>query len=193
MAPHSRFVEVDLLSTAEGVRSTGFASRYQPQCYFRTTDVVGTVVLRDTEFAHPGDSVEMVIDPGKPIAMTAGRASPSARATARWVRARSRTCSTDTGGWAPPPEGSSRLTLSWMPPSGVSRWSVEVRRGRRRRSAAPSSAASTNRRAVVARARPVRVRGVRWPTRSVGGSRGSARSSAFAGSERRVTQRRELP
>jgi elongation factor Tu len=74
VAPHRRFgAQVYLLSTAEGGRSTGFASQYQPQFYFRTTDVVGTVTLRDTLHAHPGDSVEMAVDLGKPIAMTVGQ------------------------------------------------------------------------------------------------------------------------
>ncbi|MFL6125632.1 elongation factor Tu [Actinophytocola sp.] len=73
VAPHTRFVgQVYLLSTQEGGRTTGFASHYQPQFYFRTTDVVGTVELRDTEFARPGDSVELAVSLGKPVAMDVG-------------------------------------------------------------------------------------------------------------------------
>jgi elongation factor Tu len=73
VAPHAKFVgQVYLLSTQEGGRTTGFASHYQPQFYFRTTDVVGTVELRDVDFARPGDSVEMVVSLGKPIAMDVG-------------------------------------------------------------------------------------------------------------------------
>ena len=73
VAPHTKFVgQVYLLSTQEGGRTTGFASQYQPQFYFRTTDVVGTVELRDADFARPGDSVEMVVSLGKPIAMDVG-------------------------------------------------------------------------------------------------------------------------
>jgi elongation factor Tu len=73
VAPHTKFVgQVYLLSTQEGGRTTGFASHYQPQFYFRTTDVVGTVELRDVDFARPGDSVEMVVSLGKPIAMDVG-------------------------------------------------------------------------------------------------------------------------
>jgi elongation factor Tu len=73
VAQHTRFVaQVYLLSTQEGGRTTGFASQYQPQFYFRTTDVVGTVELRDTAFAHPGDSVEMAVTLGKPVAMDVG-------------------------------------------------------------------------------------------------------------------------
>jgi elongation factor Tu len=73
VAPHTKFVaQVYLLSTSEGGRKTGFASGYQPQFYFRTTDVVGTVTLRDADFARPGDSVEMTVSLGKPIAMNVG-------------------------------------------------------------------------------------------------------------------------
>jgi elongation factor Tu len=73
VAQHTRFIaQVYLLSTQEGGRTTGFASQYQPQFYFRTTDVVGTVTLNDTTFANPGDSVEMAVELGKPIAMDIG-------------------------------------------------------------------------------------------------------------------------
>jgi elongation factor Tu len=71
--PHTRFTaHVHLLSTQEGGRTTGFASDYRPQFYFRTTDVVGNVELLDTAVALPGDSVEMAVTLGKPIAMDAG-------------------------------------------------------------------------------------------------------------------------
>ncbi len=74
VSPHTEFVgQVYLLSTQEGGRNTGFTSGYQPQFYFRTTDVVGEVTLPDAEFAHPGDSVEMRVNLGKPIAMTEGQ------------------------------------------------------------------------------------------------------------------------
>ncbi len=71
--PHTRFTaHVYLLSTPEGGRTTGFASNYRPQFYFRTTDVVGDVELLDTAVALPGDSVEMAVTLGKPIAMDVG-------------------------------------------------------------------------------------------------------------------------
>ncbi len=74
VSPHTEFVgQVYLLSTQEGGRNTGFTSGYQPQFYFRTTDVVGEVTLPDAAFAHPGDSVEMRVNLGKPIAMTEGQ------------------------------------------------------------------------------------------------------------------------
>jgi elongation factor Tu len=73
VAPHTRFVaSVYLLSTEEGGRRTGLTTGYRPQFYFRTTDVVGNVELHDTALALPGDSVEMTVQLGKPIAMTAG-------------------------------------------------------------------------------------------------------------------------
>jgi len=73
VAPHTRFVaQVYLLSAQEGGRTTGFASHYQPQFYFRTTDVSGAVTLRDTAVALPGDSIEMEVNLGKPIAMDVG-------------------------------------------------------------------------------------------------------------------------
>ncbi|MFI7674723.1 elongation factor Tu [Actinophytocola sp. NPDC049390] len=71
--PHTRFTaHVYLLSTQEGGRTTGFASNYRPQFYFRTTDVVGNVELVDTAVALPGDSVEMSVTLGRPIAMDVG-------------------------------------------------------------------------------------------------------------------------
>ncbi|MFC4855125.1 elongation factor Tu [Actinophytocola glycyrrhizae] len=71
--PHTRFTaHVYLLSTSEGGRATGFASNYRPQFFFRTTDVVGNVELLDTAVALPGDSVEMSVTLGKPIAMGVG-------------------------------------------------------------------------------------------------------------------------
>jgi elongation factor Tu len=73
VAPHTRFrAQVYLLSTKEGGRKTGFASQYQPQFFFRTSDVSGMVHLPDTGIALPGDTVEMTVDLGKPIAMNTG-------------------------------------------------------------------------------------------------------------------------
>jgi len=73
VSPHTRFAaQVYLLSTQEGGRTTGFASHYRPQFFFRTTDVVGDVELRDTALALPGDSVEIVVELGKPVAMDVG-------------------------------------------------------------------------------------------------------------------------
>ena len=48
-------------------------SRYQPQFYFRTTDVTGQVrLLGNAEMCLPGDTVPIVVGLEKPIAITAG-------------------------------------------------------------------------------------------------------------------------
>ncbi|MEV5828858.1 elongation factor Tu [Spirillospora sp. NPDC052242] len=71
--PHLRFrARVRVLTAAEGGRSRPFFHGYRPQFHFRTTDVVGSVDLGEGGMALPGDDVEMVVDLGKPVAMTAG-------------------------------------------------------------------------------------------------------------------------
>jgi elongation factor Tu len=71
--PHTRFAaEVYLLSTAEGGRRTAFGSGYRPQFYFRTSDVSGLVELRDAGFGRPGESVEVAVTLGRPVAMNIG-------------------------------------------------------------------------------------------------------------------------
>ncbi|MFI0410376.1 elongation factor Tu [Actinomadura sp. 3N508] len=72
--PHRRFrAEVRVLTAGEGGRSRPFFHGYRPQFHFRTTDVVGGVDLGgDGRMAMPGDSVEMTVDLGSPVAMTEG-------------------------------------------------------------------------------------------------------------------------
>ncbi|MBO2449351.1 elongation factor Tu [Actinomadura barringtoniae] len=72
--PHSRFrARVRVLTAAEGGRSRPFFHGYRPQFHFRTTDVVGGVDLGgDGSMALPGDSVEMAVELGKPVAMAEG-------------------------------------------------------------------------------------------------------------------------
>ncbi|MBE1532511.1 elongation factor Tu [Actinomadura algeriensis] len=71
--PHLRFrARVRVLTAAEGGRSRPFFHGYRPQFHFRTTDVVGAVDLGEGGMALPGDDVEMVVELGKPVAMTAG-------------------------------------------------------------------------------------------------------------------------
>jgi elongation factor Tu len=72
--PHARFrARVRVLTAAEGGRSRPFFHGYRPQFHFRTTDVVGGVDLGgEREMALPGDSVEMTVELGKPIAMAEG-------------------------------------------------------------------------------------------------------------------------
>jgi len=70
---HQRFrARLYVLTTAEGGRHTPFFANYRPQFYFRTTDVVGSVRLADGEMAMPGDTVEVTVELGKPVAMDVG-------------------------------------------------------------------------------------------------------------------------
>ncbi|MFC4908568.1 elongation factor Tu [Actinomadura gamaensis] len=72
--PHGRFrARVRVLAAAEGGRSGPFFHGYRPQFHFRTTDVVGGVDLGgEGAMALPGDSVEMTVDLGRPVAMAEG-------------------------------------------------------------------------------------------------------------------------
>ncbi|WP_141579540.1 elongation factor Tu [Actinomadura sp. WMMA1423] len=71
--PHLRFrARVRVLTADEGGRSRPFLHGYRPQFHFRTTDVVGGVDLGEGGMALPGDSVEMAVELGKPVAMTEG-------------------------------------------------------------------------------------------------------------------------
>jgi elongation factor Tu len=71
--PHREFRgQVYVLSTEEGGRRTPFFSNYQPQFHFRTANVAGTVELGETEMAMPGDTVELTVGLGRPVAMSEG-------------------------------------------------------------------------------------------------------------------------
>ncbi|GAA4362385.1 elongation factor Tu [Actinomadura verrucosospora] len=71
--PHLRFrALVRVLAADEGGRSRPFLHGYRPHFHFRTTDVVGAVDLGEGGMALPGDSVEMAVELGKPVAMTEG-------------------------------------------------------------------------------------------------------------------------
>jgi elongation factor Tu len=76
VAPHTRFAaQVYVLGDKEGGRRTPFFSGYQPQFYFRTTDVTGAVTLPEgVEMCMPGDAVEMTVQlrDESPIAMDEG-------------------------------------------------------------------------------------------------------------------------
>jgi elongation factor Tu len=69
--PHKKFTaQVYVLKKEEGGRHTPFFSGYQPQFYFRTTDVTGKVqLLDDVEMCLPGDHVSVEINLEKPIAL----------------------------------------------------------------------------------------------------------------------------
>ncbi len=66
--------KVVILSTAEGGRSKPFTSGYQPQFYFRTTDVTGSVQLvGDRRMVLPGDmDIDMIVTLITPIAIEVG-------------------------------------------------------------------------------------------------------------------------
>ncbi|QXJ26632.1 elongation factor Tu [Actinomadura graeca] len=72
--PHTRFrARVRVLTAQEGGRSGPFFHGYRPQFHFRTTDVAGGVDLGgDGGMALPGDTVEMAVELGRPVAMTEG-------------------------------------------------------------------------------------------------------------------------
>ena len=71
ITPHKNFrSEVYVLTKEEGGRHTPFFKNYRPQFYFRTTDVTGTVTLKEgTEMVMPGENVEVSINLITPIAM----------------------------------------------------------------------------------------------------------------------------
>src|SRR5207247_8751608 len=74
ITPHTEFeAQVYVLSKEEGGRHTPFFSNYQPQFYFRTTDVTGVVQLPEgTEMVMPGDNMAMTVDLKSPTAMEEG-------------------------------------------------------------------------------------------------------------------------
>src|SRR5262245_101240 len=69
--PHRKFeADVYVLTKEEGGRHTPFLRNYRPQFYFRTTDVPGTIELKDgAEMVMPGDNAELAIVLDKPIAI----------------------------------------------------------------------------------------------------------------------------
>ena len=71
--PHKKFkCEVYVLTKEEGGRHKPFFSNYRPQFFFRTTDVTGTITLKEgTEMVMPGDNVGMTVELITPIAMEA--------------------------------------------------------------------------------------------------------------------------
>ncbi len=69
--PHSKFeAEIYVLTKEEGGRHSPFFSGYQPQFYFRTTDVTGAInLLGGAEMCMPGDNIAIEVELKKPIAM----------------------------------------------------------------------------------------------------------------------------
>ena len=74
ITPHTRYeAEVYVLKKEEGGRHTPFFNGYRPQFYFRTTDVTGSVGLKEgTEMVMPGDNTQMAVALLTPIAMDEG-------------------------------------------------------------------------------------------------------------------------
>ena len=71
ITPHTKFqAEVYVLTKEEGGRHTPFFTGYQPQFYFRTTDVTGVAkLLGGAEMVMPGDNVTIEVELKAPIAM----------------------------------------------------------------------------------------------------------------------------
>lgn len=72
--PHTKFTaEVYVLGKDEGGRHTPFFSGYRPQFYFRTTDVTGSVELKEgVEMVMPGENTTFIVTLISPIAMEKG-------------------------------------------------------------------------------------------------------------------------
>jgi elongation factor Tu len=73
ITPHKKFkAEVYVLTKEEGGRHKPFFTNYRPQFFFRTTDVTGTITLKEgTEMVMPGDNVQMSVELITPVAMEA--------------------------------------------------------------------------------------------------------------------------
>ncbi|MDQ7905808.1 elongation factor Tu [Phytohabitans sp. ZYX-F-186] len=70
---HARFrARLYAMTTAEGGRHTPFFGNYRPQFYFRTTDVPGSVDLGEITMVMPGDTVDLTVTLGAPVAMEVG-------------------------------------------------------------------------------------------------------------------------
>jgi elongation factor Tu len=61
------------LTMAEGGRHTPFMTGYRPQFFFRTTDVVGTIDLGPVPMVMPGDTADITVELGQPVAIAAGQ------------------------------------------------------------------------------------------------------------------------
>jgi elongation factor Tu len=71
ITPHTKFeCEVYVLTKEEGGRHTPFFKGYRPQFYFRTTDVTGSMEMKQ-EMVMPGDNVSLTVELINPIAMEA--------------------------------------------------------------------------------------------------------------------------
>ena len=71
VTPHTDFeAEVYVLKKEEGGRHTPFFTNYKPQFYVRTTDVTGSVTLKEgVEMVMPGDTVTFSVQLVAPVAL----------------------------------------------------------------------------------------------------------------------------
>ncbi|MGL4647472.1 MAG: elongation factor Tu [Mycoplasmoidaceae bacterium] len=74
ITPHIQFLaQIYCLKKEEGGRHTPFFKGYRPQFYFRTTDVTGSIGLKDgVEMITPGDNTEITVELIYPIAVEEG-------------------------------------------------------------------------------------------------------------------------
>ena len=74
ITPHTKFTgQVYVLSKDEGGRHTPFFPGYRPQFFFRTTDITGTIALKEgVEMVMPGDNTDMTVTLIHPVAMAEG-------------------------------------------------------------------------------------------------------------------------
>ena len=74
ITPHTTFKsEVYVLRKDEGGRHKAFFNGYKPQFYIRTLDVTGEIELPGgVEMVMPGDSVNLTVTLGKPVALDRG-------------------------------------------------------------------------------------------------------------------------
>ena len=73
MKEYTKFdAEIYVLTKEEGGRHTPFFTNYRPQFYFRTTDVTGTITLKDTEMVNPGDTINVSAELLSSIALEEG-------------------------------------------------------------------------------------------------------------------------
>jgi elongation factor Tu len=72
--PYTKFkCQIYALKKEEGGRHTPFVNGYRPQFYFRTTDVTGSINLKEgVEMVMPGDNAELSVELIAPVAIEKG-------------------------------------------------------------------------------------------------------------------------
>ena len=74
LASHQQFTAtVYLLPAAEGGRRTPIRTGYRPQFYVRTTDVAGLLDLGVAGEAGPGETADVTVELGRPVALDPGQ------------------------------------------------------------------------------------------------------------------------